>query len=332
MLASRGVVGVLDAMVLRDGIAAYTELADRGQLKQTVVGCIAYSHAGKPMPYFDEVIAKRDRYARPRFHPSCVKVFVDGVPTEGRTAAMLAPYAGGDPKAPPLGLLLVEPKALNAAVARWDALGLTALFHAAGDGAVRASLDSIEYARRLNGPHGPRHQVGHATFIAREDFARVKPLNATIEFSPYLWYPGPINDDIIKAIGPDRIARVWPLRDGFDSGGLIVAGSDWAVVPDPDPWLAIETAITRRAPGGEGGTYGPAQAITLREALAMFTVNAAKQFGIDGGTLEPGKPADFIVVDRDPFKVPVTKLHKVKVEATYIAGEPVWETTASATH
>jgi predicted amidohydrolase YtcJ len=325
MLASRGVVALLDAMVLRDGVAAYTELADRGQLKQTVVGCIAYSHAGKPMPYFDEVIAKRDRYARPRFHPSCVKVFVDGVPTEGRTAAMLAPYAGGDPKAPPKGLLLVDPQVLNSAVARWDSMGLTTLFHAAGDGAVRASLDAIEYARRVNGPHGPRHQVGHSTFIAREDFPRAKPLNATIEFSPYLWYPGPINDDIIKAIGPKRIERVWPLRDGVESGALIVLGSDWAVVPDPNPWVAIETAITRRVPGGGNASYGPGQAVTLRQAIDMFTVNPAKQFGIDGGTLEAGKPADFIVLDRDPFALPPTKLHTVKVEATYVAGEVIWE-------
>ena len=97
--------------------------------------------------------------------------------------------------------------------------------------------------------------------------------------------------------------------------------------------LAIETSITRKAPGGAGAAYGPGQAITLKQAIDMYTINAATQMGVADrlGTLEVGKQADFIVIERDPFQVPVTDLHKVKVEQTYVGGSKVFDRTASGT-
>ena len=333
LLLSKGVTALTDAMVFREDLVAYDTLADKGELHQTIRTCIAYSHAGKPVAGFEELLASRQTFARAKLRPDCVKVFTDGVPTESHTAAMLEPYADDQPNAPARGMLLVDPAVLNPAVARWDKMGLTVLFHAAGDGAVRAALDAIEFARTANGMGGPRHQVGHSTFMARQDIPRARPMNATIEFSPYLWYPTPINDDIIKAIGAERIERVWPLRDGIESGALVVAGSDWAVVPDPDPWLAIETSLTRKAPGGGGGAFGPGQAITLDQAIDMFTINAARQMGVDDrlGTIEAGKQADFIVIDRDPFRMPVTDLHTIKVEQTYVGGRKVFDRSVGAT-
>ena len=327
LMLARGITGLTDAMVLRDAVEAYGTLADRGQLLQTVRGCLAYSTAGRRIPGFEEILARRSAVSRPNFHLDCVKVFADGVPTESHTAAMLEPYADQQPNAPARGMLLIDPKEINPAVAAWDRMGLTVLFHAAGDGAVRAAIDAIAFARRANGGRGPRHQVGHSTFIARADLARARRFNLTIEFSPYLWAPSPINDDIIKAIGPERIERVWPIREGFASGALVVAGSDWAVVPDPDPWLAIETSVTRKAPGGGGAAFGPGEAITVRQAVAMITINGARQMGLDKrlGSIEVGKQADLVVIDHDPFGVPVTEIHAIKVQQTYIAGRKVFE-------
>ena len=113
----------------------------------------------------------------------------------------------------------------------------------------------------------------------------------------------------------------------LERGSLVVAGSDWAVVPDPDPWLAIETSVTRKAPGGGGAAFGPGEAITVRQAVAMFTINAARQMGLDKrlGSIEVGKQADLVVIDHDPFGVPVTEIHAIKVQQTYIAGRKVFE-------
>ncbi len=212
-------------------------------------------------------------------------------------------------------------------MADWDRKGLNVLFHAAGDGAVRASLDAIAYARKQNGMKGPIHQVGHLTFIDPADMPRGKALHAAFEFSPYLWDPQPINDDITMAVGAKRIERVWPIKEGFASGALVTAGSDWPVIPDPDPWLGIETAITRQNVGGSARSFGPAEAITVDQAIRMFTINATVRMGLDKelGSIETGKRADFIVIDKNPFKIPATEIHTIKVQQTYIDGAVVFD-------
>ncbi|WBX86084.1 amidohydrolase [Sphingosinicella microcystinivorans] len=330
-LLSLGITGYVEAMAFRDDLEAYAALADRGELKQHVQACIAYSHAGHPNPDLDATIAAIPEYTRERFKPTCIKVFADGVPTESHTGAMLEAYQGGQPNAPAKGLLLFDPAKLGPLMAKWDRLGLNVLFHAAGDAAVRASLDAIAYARQQNGGDGPIHQVGHLTFIDPADLPRAKALHSAFEFSPYLWDPQPINDDITMAVGEPRISRVWPIREGFEAGALVIAGSDWAVIPAPDPWLGMETAVTRRNRGGGDRSFGLDEAITIEQAVRMFTINAATRLGLDKdlGTIETGKRADFIVIDRNPFRIPATEIHTIKVQQTYIDGEVVFDRQAN---
>jgi predicted amidohydrolase YtcJ len=212
-------------------------------------------------------------------------------------------------------------------VTRFDRLGMTVKFHAAGDAAVRAGLDAIEAARRTNGYSGRLHDVGHCTFVAKADLPRARAIGATFEVSPYLFAPSPINDDITKATGAERIARVWPVREMLDAGALVVAGSDWAVVPSVNPWIAVETLVTREKPGGSAESFGKAQAITVPEALALFTTNAARHRGEQRrlGAIEPGMLADVIVVDRDPYEVPVREIHRTRVIKTIVGGKVVYD-------
>lgn len=325
-LGSYGLVGYLEAMAFRDDLQVYAKLADRGVLKHRVQACIAYSAAGETNANLDATLAARASYARPNFNTNCIKVFADGVPTESHTGAMLERYQAGQPNAPERGLLLFDPAQMAANVTKWDKQGISVMFHAAGDWAVRASLDAVAEARKVNGPNGPIHQVGHSTFVDPADLPRFTPLNTSLEFSPYLWDPQPINDDITKAVGSPRIDRVWPIKDGFASGALVIAGSDWAVVPTPNPWIGIETAVTRRNPGGSERSFGLGQAISLEQAVTMFSINAAKRLGIDkdAGSLEPGKYADLIILEQNPFDIPVTQIHKIEPLETWIAGKPIF--------
>ncbi len=330
-LVSYGVTALVDAVVTPEGLSAYQTLTARNQLKAHVRGCLVYGRTWGDNTAFDRTIADHERYGSDRFKLDCVKVFEDGVPTESHTAALIDPYAPdehGQVREPKRGLLLVQPDELDPLVTRLDKMGITVKFHAAGDQASRTALDAIAAARRANGPDGPTHDVGHLTFIQPEDMKRAKAIRATLEFSPYLWFPSPINDDIIKASGAERIKRVWPVREGIDSGALVVAGSDWSVIPSANPWIGIETLVTRRAPDGQrpGEVYGLAEAITLKEAIDIFTINAARQFGYadSHGTIEAGKAADFIVLDRNPFKIAVTDLHKVAVTQSYVGGELIY--------
>ena len=314
----------------------YARLADDGVLKQRVQLCLNWAPDNwTPDDSGEGVIENRKRYERDLLKPDCVKLFLDGVPTDSHTAAMLDAYAdaveGRDDNASRFGLLLIEQSVTNELVTRFDSEGLTVKFHAAGDAAVRSGLDAIEAARNANGMSSLRHNVGHVTFIAREDLSRAKALNATLELSPYLWSPSPINDDITKAVGPERIERVWPFREAIDSGALVVPGSDWAVVPSVNPWLAIEALVTREEPGGSEASFGKAQAISVEEAIDLFTVNSATQMGTEGklGQIAPGFLADLIVIDQNPFEVPATELHRTKVLATYINGEMVFDISSS---
>lgn len=332
MLSGFGIVGFVEAMAYRDDLDVYAELSDQGILKQHVQTCIAYSEAGRANPEFEQTLAMRARYARKNVDPNCIKVFADGVPTESHTAAMLDVYKAGQPNAPERGMLLFDPQQMDKQVTSWDKQGITVMFHAAGDRAVRSALDAIEAARKANGMKGPIHHVGHSTFVDPQDLPRFKALNAAVEFSPYLWDPQPINDDITTAVGPPRIDRVWPIKEGFAANALVVAGSDWAVVPSPNPWIGIETAITRRNPGGSARSFGLVEGITLQQALTMFTINAAHQLGIDrdAGSLESGKSADFLVLDRNPFDIPVTEIHTLLPLETWIGGKQIFTRTTVA--
>jgi predicted amidohydrolase YtcJ len=312
---------------------AYASLADAGVLKQHVILCLQWSPGNADQ---EAVIAMRNLYKRSRIAPNCIKIFLDGVPTDSHTAAMLEPYvgtvAGRNDRAARYGLLLVDPKSLNDAVTRFDRMGLTVKFHAAGDASVRAGLNAIEAARTANGFSGLMHNVGHCPFVAPSDLRRARSIGATFEVSPYLWGPTPSGDSIAAAVGPELIARVWPVREMLDSGALVVPGSDWAVVPSVNPWVGIETLITREAPGGSDPSFGKREAIRRDEALEMFTVKAARQerTANEVGVLDVGMLADFIVLNQNPYEVAVTQLHSTKVLMTFVGGEKVFETAGES--
>jgi len=321
-LLAQGITAFEDAGIGEKGALAYADLADRGVLKQRVRGCLMWTDP--------TILAKRNLYARERFTPSCVKMFLDGVPTDGHTAAMVEDYVplpgAAHDHGREKGLLLIPQDRLDAEVTRLDAMGMTVKFHAAGDGAVRAALDAIGAARKANGYSGMRHDPGHNSFVQPDDIARARALGATFEFSPYIWYPSPIIGDIRKAVGEERMKRWIPVKDALDAGVASVPGSDWPVTPSSNPWVAMETLVTRQVPGGGGEVLGAAERITLAQAFDMFTRQSANQLylGQSAGTLETGKFADFIVVDRDIFAVPVFEVGKTRVLKTFVNGEEVY--------
>jgi len=329
-MLSYGIVGFTDAAVRREMIAGLSAYAKSGGLKQYARGCIVW---GPNNGNSEDLIPQRQAWSGGRLQLDCVKMFLDGVPLEGRTAVMLAPYEhrGGphDDQGPGngQGLKLIPEDKLFPAVTAFDRQGIQVKFHAAGDGAVREAVEAIAAARKANGDAGPHHEVGHNTFIDLADVPRGHELHFTWELSPYIWWPTPITSvDIAKAVGPERMKRLWPMKDVLESGANVVTGSDWPVVPSVNPWLAFETLVTRQVPGATGDPINAGQRITREQAMAVFTRNGAAEMGrLDkGGTLEPGKLADLIVLDRNPLTVPVGQIHDTKVLATWIAGEQVY--------
>jgi len=334
-MLSFGIVAFADASIRTESIEGWKSFASSGKLKQYARGCTVW---GPNSGGSERLIPLRNRYSVGRFQLDCVKMFLDGVPLEGRTAAMLEPYAArlnsvtahvhGNDK----GMLLIETDKLNAAVAEFDRQGINVKFHAAGDAATRQAANAIDFARKVNGAVGPRHDIGHNTFIDPADVARGRTTPFTWELSPYIWWPTPITSvDIAQAVGPERMKRLWPMKDVLASGANVVIGSDWPVVPSANPWIAIETLVSRQVPGATGEPINAGQRISRQQALDVMTRNGAAHMGrLDrGGTIEVGKFADFIVIDRNPLTVPLGEIHKTKVLMTFIAGEQVYSANGS---
>ena len=328
-LLSTGITTLVDALVTPDVAKAYDDLYDGGDLAQEVRGCIVYGRAWGGTRSFDDFLASRSDYARPNFRPDCVKVFMDGVPLLGHTAALLDPYVdtstGSTSDGRERGILMIQPSELNPLVTQWDKMGLTVKFHAVGDAASKAAIDAIAAARSANGIDGPTHDPAHLTLLGKDQIARAKRLRATLEFSPYLWFPTTLNDEVLQVVGKQRMERAWPAREAIDSGALVVIGSDWPTgTPTANPWIGIETLVTRRTPGdpGTGAAIAPREAITLKEAIDLFTIAGARQMGDakERGSIETGKIADLIVLDRDPFAIPINDVHNTTVEKVLIDG------------
>lgn len=330
LFSSYGITSFTDAMVNEAGLQTYAALSDAGELKQRVKACMPWVKGPGEPATGEELIARRNEFARPGLDVSCVKMMLDGVPFDARTAVMLEPYEGAaheTDRAKSHGVPMIAPEDLNAAVTKFDAAGLSMVMHATGDGAVREALDAIAAARKANGWSGQMHQVSHANFVHPDDLARAGSIGATFEFSPYVWFPvPPVDIDVRKAVGDARVDRFDPFRDAIDAGALVVPGSDWEVVPSVNPWPAIETLVTRQLPGGSEKTIAPSQRVSLKEAVDIFTVNAATQMQHRDqvGSIEPGMLADLVVIDRNPFKVPITEVGATQVKMTLIGGEVVY--------
>ena len=137
-------------------------------------------------------------------------------------------------------------------------------------------------------------------------------------------------DSFASLLGEDRMSkRYWPTKTFIDKGAKIVWGSDWpASVPDANPWLALETLVTRANPWGDypGQTLNPQEKINLAEAIKIFTINGAWSLNQENeaGSIETGKTADMIVLDRNLFEIPVDEIGTTQVLSTIFEGQDIY--------
>ena len=329
-----GITAFEDASASRDELRAYHATDEASGLTLRVSACLLDDGFQKtPAQAFDinRLRSWRERYRTPRLLTSCVKIFLDGVPTSARTAAMLAPYTRDHGGTETSGLLHVPPDTLADVVSALDQAGFNVKIHAAGDRSVHVALNAIETARQRNGASGLTHELAHAGFVQPSDIPRFRALNVAADLSPYLWFPSPIIDDVNAATGP-RGATYWPNRTLLESGAPLLAGSDWpSVAPDMNPWLGIESMITRRHPdGAHPGVAWPAQRLTLDEALQIFTAGGARYLGIHdvAGTLEPGKSADIAVLNQNIFRIEPEAISETRATMTLFEGKIVYQSDA----
>jgi hypothetical protein len=131
-------------------------------------------------------------------------------------------------------------------------------------------------------------------------------------------------------IGRDRFnLTMTPLKTIIDAGAVVTYGSDWDNIPEPDPWFAMEGMITRQYPGKpEYGRLNPDERVDVETAIQIFTRNGAMAMEKEDetGSIEPGKFADFIVIDQNLLEIPPQEIHKTKVIKTVLRGHTVYQT------
>lgn len=329
-LNSFGVTAFLDAAAMQPILAALKGLDDRGELTAWSVSAMP---AFEPSFMFgiagDELIALRERYRGVHAKPDFIKIFLDGVPG-ARTAAFHAPYIEDKQHGCCFcGTTIVTVPDLIRWFDKAEKLGLAVKVHCAGDAAVTQTLDAIEVVRSFNGPTKLIHHIAHASYIAPSDIPRFAGLNVAADLSPFLWYPTSFLEGHKQAMGEERALRFWPNKDLQAAGALLAGGSDWPVMPNPDPWDGIEGLVTRRNPRGDfnGAALWPEQAIDIATALEAFTINSARALGLADliGSLEIGKSADFIILDRNVTEIPADEIADVKVLTTFFEGRVVYE-------
>jgi predicted amidohydrolase YtcJ len=315
-----GITSVNEAMVRPELWAAYVEAERLGELTLRVQASQAWRF-DQGLDQLDSIMRRRDQATGPRFRADAVKLFIDGGVLQG-TASLLEPYAGaGDD----IGTAMVAPEKLDAIVARLDSEKFQVHMHVYGDRAVRMGLDAIERAVATNGPRDRRHHLAHIALIHPDDLPRFTGLGVVADFQPLWAYLNAEREDEIGALGAERGRRLLAMNSMFASGARVVAGSDW-ISESMNPLYAIQIALTRRPPDGSGPAWVPEERVTLAQMLEAYTINGAwlARRERETGSIEVGKAADLVVLDRNLFEVEPMQLQNVKVLLTLLEGEVVY--------
>jgi predicted amidohydrolase YtcJ len=320
-LHALGITAWQDAAVTADTYLAYLALAGRGALTMRMEGNLLWER-GHGDGQLEELVERRDAATLGRLRLRGAKIFVDGV-LENFTGAVLEPYVGSDNA----GLSMHDPEELAQMVTALDAHGFQVHMHTIGDRAVREALDATEAAQRANGTRDRRFHLAHVQLVHPDDLPRFAELGVAANASPY-WA---CRSDYVTVltepfIGPERSARMYPFGSLLRASAPLAFGSDWTV-STPNPLLEIEVAVTRTPPDDRGAEpLLPEEALDLPTALTTFTAGSAWVNFLDEetGTIEPGKLADLVVLDRDALDPGAGPIGEARVLLTLVEGEAVY--------
>jgi len=271
------------------------------------------------------LVAERARNSDPLFQANGAKVYIDGV-VEGGTAYLKEPYLHlpgfrGEPR--------WDADKLNDMCAELDRNKFQIHVHAIGDAATEMILDAFAYAAAKNGRREARNLVTHIQLVAAKDIERFKELGVVAVPQPY-WF---MKDDYyynlqVPYLGQKRADEEYPLESFFKAGVVVASASDYAVTIPCNPLRAIQIGMTRSCLGVTAAKeiLWPEERATLDQMIASFTINGAYANFLEAttGSIEVGKAADLVVLDRNLFRIPVEAISQASVIMTFFQGERIF--------
>jgi predicted amidohydrolase YtcJ len=280
-------------------------LSGEGRVKQSIYAII-------PLDCFDEAVRAGFSTERKKngFRIGGVKIFMDGS-LGARTAALNEPYSDD---ADNVGMLTFSEERLENLVVRAEDAGFQLCMHAIGDRALATILKVLETKSRASARKTLRHRVEHSSIAPPALLVRMRKLGLIASVQPRFIYS---DSWALERLGQRRVQYLYPFRSMLRRGILLAAGSD-GPVEDPNPMEGVWSAVVR--PG-----LSADESLTLGESFAAYTTGSAYASHSESslGTIEPGKKADFVVLDRDPHAARPEELRSVRVLQTFIDGELV---------
>ncbi|PQP01192.1 amidohydrolase [Massilia phosphatilytica] len=313
-------VGLTSAHDAGIGVAQdrlYRDYADHGKLTARI-----YAMIGGTGTDFDQLARNGplNTYGHDMYALRAVKLYADGA-LGSRGAALLAPYTD-DPHSH--GLLFHSNGEIDAMIAKAMKKGYQVNVHAIGDAGNRQILDTFAKEIPANRGQALRHRIEHAQVVTLADIPRFKSVGIIPSMQPT--HATSDKNMAEQRIGPERIKGAYAWRTFLAQGSRIACGSDFPVEA-PNPFFGIHAAVTRQDAAGNpiAGWY-PEQEMSLKEAFRCFTLDAAYAAHQEKtlGSLEAGKYADFIVIDRDLFKISPYDIHNIAVLETWVGGRQVY--------
>ena len=318
-LLSWGLTTIHEAHIKAPEAIAYQELLHQGRLRLRVGlmldGMTPYK--GHATSDLSRQGLRTDFGWGDRLRVIGVKLGVDGA-MGSHTAALHKPYENEPENR---GIVRVTQEELTEETVRCHLAGLRVCIHAIGDRAIDMALDAIEEALKRKPWEDHRHRIEHAGYVEEPQLERMRQLNAAVSASIGFCYP--IGDSHLDALGEDRMKGYYPMRS-FKDYGVVAGGnsdgfgSNWAIT-------GIYGCVTRRTQRGR--TLAGEQAISVMDAIRVYTINGAYLEGTEceRGSLEPGKLADMVVLDRDILSIDPEEIIDAKVLMTIVGGEVVYE-------
>ena len=319
-LAEWGITSFHDAAVDHNSMIAYQELLAEKKLPLRVAMMIP----GAPMlelpGYLEELkmLGLRAGFGNDRLRFYGTKFMCDGS-MSGWTAALYEPYANEPDE---YGITVSSREELTVGIVEAHKAGLRPVTHAIGDRAIDIVLDAIEKALQERPDPNHRMSIEHCSLPTFEAIDRMRRLGVLPSSSVgFIYELGPAH---LLGIGPERLKRYFPHRTYLEKGIISVGNSDWFVT-SANIAQQIYGVVTRK--GYTGEVIGPEQAISVNDALRLYTTNGAYASfeETSKGSLEAGKLADMVILDRDILTIPEDEIKEVKVDTTIVGGEIIYQ-------